>query len=187
MWTILKQGEKSRPMPAANVIALIEADKLTGTNLAWTTRKTDWVPLHDCPAFQSYFSTVKMTIIPTAVSPKLDQKPVALPPPAIDEPVRPNIEKLKKPKPPSQPQPTNALQGSVPFVKVALAFSFIGFIFFWLLYEPDHLGPWSRKTIASIGFSVLLLLFSFYIMTFHLLVAILRIETALKIKKTKGV
>jgi len=191
MWTILKQGEKSRPMPAANVIALIEAGKLTGTDLAWRTGLTDWVPLHDCPAFQSHFSTEKMTIIPTAVSPRVGQIQPVLPHTPTDEAVRLDNEN------PNNSQPGNTFQVRIFCVWVAWTLSFLGFIFFWLLYEPTvetglggkiiNIHAMAIKSNGMLGCSVLLILCSLCLMTFHLLLAILDMEKTLKLKKTAGV
>ena len=194
MWTVLIQGEKSRPMPAANVIALIEAGKLTGTDLAWRTGLTDWVPLHDCPAFQPHFSTGKMTIIPTAVSPRVSQIQPVLSHTPTDETVRLDNEN------PNNSQTVNTFQVRIFCVWVAWTLSFLGFIYFWLLYEPTvetgflglggkviNIHAMSIKSNGMMGCSVLLILCSLCLMTFHLLLAILRMEKSLKLKKTAGV
>ena len=196
MWTIVKNGKKSKPIAEANILDLIDAGKLSGSDLAWRDGLKDWMPLGSCPEFKSRFRSEKISIQP--LNPPVDEAEnlevlESIPPEAAS-----TSESPRKKKSDASAKVTlkhNSLRGGLLFVRAAWAFSLLGFLYFWMFFDPTveseigssgrimNLHASSMKSNGMLGCSVLLIISSLYIMTYHVLATLLRIERSLHMKE----
>ena len=100
-------------------------------------------------------------------------------------------EEVVKPKPKSRErkipfQIGNPLKKPLVFVRIIWALSLVGFLSFWIIYDGSvmmengnrlmNLHGMSIKSNGMVGCSVLLIICSLYIMAYHMLATLLRIE-----------
>ena len=196
MWTILKNGKKSKPITEANIHDLIEAGKLSGSDLAWRDGLKDWLPLDSCPEFKTKFRSEKISIQPLKTPVQEAEELAVLE--SIPPEEASTSESPKKKKSGTSTKGAlkhNSLGGGLLFVRVVWAFSLLGFLYFWMFFDPTveseggmggrfmNLHASSMKSNGMLGCSVLLIISSLYIMTYHTLATLLRIERSLHRKE----
>ena len=64
MYTINRNGEQFGPYDARQVVQLIAAGQLRGTDFAWSDKMDDWQPLACVPEFSDQFASKPGLIIP---------------------------------------------------------------------------------------------------------------------------
>ena len=195
MWTILKNGKKSKPIAEPNIHDLIDAGKLSGSDLGWREGFIDWVPLSECPEFKAKFLLGKISIKPLAVSEEENDTSKEI---NTDAHEKNDESKNNLPNKTSQLSDltlkANSLQVGLYYANLVWVLSLLGFLYFWWFFDPTisselgggrimNLHGSSMKSNGMLGCSVLLIISSLYIMTYHVLSTLLRIERLLNAKE----